>query len=77
MEGVAESRAALKFWAEQWSGKSFMAIRMKGPAAGTMQALRVGIRGCPDPMLLPDGGHFVQEHGQVVARAALRAFGDL
>jgi hypothetical protein len=77
MEGVAESRAALKFWAGQWSGKSFMAIGMKDPDAGTMQALQAGIRGCPDPMLLPDAGHFVQEHGQVVARAALRAFGDL
>ena len=77
MEGVAESRAALKFWAEEWSGQSFMAVGMKDPDAGTMQALRAGIRGCPEPMMLPEAGHFVQEHGQAVARAALRAFGDL
>jgi len=77
MEGGAESRAALKFWAKEWSGQSFMAIGMKDPDVGTMHALRAGIRGCPEPMLLPDAGHFVQEHGQAVARAALRAFGDL
>jgi pimeloyl-ACP methyl ester carboxylesterase len=76
-EGVAESRAALKFWKEEWPGPSFMAIGMKDPDVETMQALRAGIRGCPEPMMLPDAGHFVQENGQAVARAALRAFGDL
>jgi haloalkane dehalogenase len=77
MEGVAESQAALKFWKEEWPGPSFMAIGMKDPDVGTMQALRASIRGCPEPMMVPDAGHFVQENGQAVARAALRAFGDL
>ncbi|HEX2820700.1 MAG TPA: haloalkane dehalogenase [Streptosporangiaceae bacterium] len=77
MEGVAESRAALRFWKEEWQGQSFMAIGMKDPDVETMQALRASIRGCPEPLALPDVGHFVQEDGQAVARAALRAFGDL
>ena len=77
MEGVAESQEALKFWKEEWSGPTFMAIGMKDPDVGTMQALRAAIRGCPEPMMLHDAGHFVQEHGQAVTRAALRAFGDL
>jgi hypothetical protein len=50
---------------------------MKDPDVGTMQALQASIRGCPAPMMVPDAGHFVQENGQAVARAALRAFGDL
>jgi haloalkane dehalogenase len=54
-----------------------MAIGMNDPDVETMQALRAKIRGCPEPMTLPDAGHFVQEQGQAVARAALRAFGDL
>jgi haloalkane dehalogenase len=64
MEGVPESQAALRFWKEEWSGPSFMAIGMKDPDAGTMQALRAGIRGCLEPMMLPDAGHFVQETGR-------------
>jgi haloalkane dehalogenase len=77
MDGVAESRAALKFWTTEWSGQSYMAIGMKDPDAETMQALRAKIRGCPEPMILPDVGHFVQEQGQAVARTALSAFGDV
>jgi haloalkane dehalogenase len=77
MDGVAEARAALRFWTEEWSGQSFMAIGANDPDAETMQALRATIRGCPEPMILPDVGHFVQEEdGQAVARAALQAFGD-
>jgi haloalkane dehalogenase len=77
MDGVAESQAALRFWAEEWSGPSFMAIGMQDLDVETMQSLRATIRGCPEPMILPDVGHFVQENGQAVARAALCAFGDL
>jgi hypothetical protein len=41
-----------------------------------MEELRSKIRGCPEPMILPDVGHSVQEHGEPIARAALSAFGD-
>jgi len=77
MEGVAEAKAAIKFWTGEWSGLSFMAIGAKDPDVGTMQTLRSQIRGCPEPLVLPGAGHFLQEWGEPVARAALRAFGDL
>jgi haloalkane dehalogenase len=77
MEGVAESEAALRFWREEWAGQSFMAIGAKHPDAATMHGLRSEIRGCPEPLVLSDAGHFVPEWGEPVARAALRSFGDL
>ena len=40
-----------------------------------MRALQADIRGCPEPMVLPEAGHFVQEWGAPVAEAALRYFG--
>lgn len=77
MEGVAEAKAALRFWSEEWSGQTFMAIGAKDLDAGTMQGLRSAIRGCPEPLILPNEGHFVQESGRTLAFAALEAFGDL
>lgn len=76
MEGVAEGIRARKFWSEEWTGKSFMAIGMQDPVLGppAMKALQKGIRGCPEAMEVPDGGHFVQEKGEGIARAALKAF---
>lgn len=38
--------------------------------------LRRTIRGCPEPLEITDAGHFVQEQGDLVARAALEAFGE-
>ncbi len=77
MEGAAEAIAALTFWSEEWSGQSFMAVGAKDPDVDTMQMLRKQIRGCPEPLVLAEAGHFLQEWGEPVARAALRAFGDL
>lgn len=76
MEGVAEAEMAARFWAEEWEGQSFMAVGAQDPDVDTMRALRSNIRGCPEPLILSDAGHFVQEHGQSIARAALEAFGD-
>jgi pimeloyl-ACP methyl ester carboxylesterase len=77
MEGVAESRAAAAFWAEDWRGPSFMAHGAADPVftADHMQALRAGIRGCPPALSIAEGGHFVQEWGEPIARAALASFG--
>ncbi|MFP4518035.1 MAG: haloalkane dehalogenase [Oceanicaulis sp.] len=76
MEGVDTGKAAVKFWSEDWSGESFMAIGMQDPVLGpgTMAWLRSVIRGCPEPMELTEAGHFVQEHGEPIARAALERF---
>ena len=51
-----------------------MAIGMQDPVLGppVMRALRKSIRGCPPPMEVAEGGHFVQEWGGPIAEAALR-----
>lgn len=74
--GATLSRRARDFLRDEWSGQSFMAIGMKDPVItpNAMYALRKQIRGCPKPMLVDDAGHFVQEWGEPVARAALKAF---
>jgi pimeloyl-ACP methyl ester carboxylesterase len=56
-----------------------MAIGMQDPVLGppAMRALRETLRGCPPPSEVPEAGHFVQEHGAPVARAAHTAWGDL
>jgi tRNA(adenine34) deaminase len=76
-EGAAVSRQAQAFWQHEWTGKSFMAVGSQDPVLGmeVMQALRQSIRHCPEPMVLPQAGHFVQEHGEVIALAALKALG--
>ncbi|HEX4302699.1 MAG TPA: haloalkane dehalogenase [Rhizomicrobium sp.] len=77
MEGVAESIAAREFWANEWAGQSFMAYGAADPvfAPEAMERLRAGICGCPPAMVVPEGGHFVQEWGGAIAEAAVRAFG--
>ena len=79
MEGVETSKRALQFWREQWSGESFMAVGAQDPVLGPdiMERMRVVIRGCPEALILPDTGHFVQESGDLVAAASLKSFGRL
>jgi len=78
MDGVEVSQWAARFFRERWAGQSFMAIGMQDPVLGApvMHALASVIHGCPPPLELPQAGHFVQEHGEAVARAALAAFGE-
>ncbi len=75
--GAAISREAAAFWSERWRGDSFMAIGMLDPVLGEapMRSLQRRIRGCPPPMEVAEGGHFVQEWGAPVAQAALAHFG--
>jgi haloalkane dehalogenase len=77
MDGVDLMQRARTFYHETWSGESFMAIGMRDGVLGedVMKELRSTIRGCPEPMELPEAGHFVQEYGEPVARAALSHFG--
>jgi pimeloyl-ACP methyl ester carboxylesterase len=76
MAGVEESRQALRFWSQQWDGPTFMAVGAADPVLGPgpMETLRSQIRGCPPPLVVPDGGHFLQEWGVPVAQAALAHF---
>lgn len=75
--GAATSRAAADFWQQRWAGDSFMAVGVQDPVLGlpTMLALQQTIRGCPPPMQVADGGHFLPEWGAPVAQAALAHFG--
>ena len=75
-EGAEISRAAEQFWRTQWQGRSLMAIGLQDPVLGepVMRALRQSIAGCPEPLCLPDAGHFVQEQGRAIAEAAVRHF---
>ena len=74
-DGAEVSRQAQAFLQHEWQGKSFMAIGAQDPVLGVevMQALRKHIRHCPEALVLPEAGHFVQEHGEQIAQAALAA----
>ena len=76
-DGAAISRAAAAFWQQRWQGDSFMAVGVQDPVLGlpTMLALGQQIRGCPAPLEVAEGGHFVPEWGGPIAQAALRHFG--
>ena len=75
-EGAAVSRAARDFWQHDWQGRSLMAVGVQDPVLGmpAMQALQRDIRGCPPPIVLPQAGHFVPEHGQALAVQAVEYF---
>jgi pimeloyl-ACP methyl ester carboxylesterase len=77
MDGIELMQRARTYYRETWTGESFMAIGMRDGVLGpdVMKELRETIRGCPEPMELPEAGHFVQEYGEPVARAALAHFG--
>lgn len=76
MEGAEEGGKAALWWMNEWSGPTFMAVGAQDPVLGppAMKFLQKVLRGCPEPLVLDDAGHFVQERGDVVARAALEAF---
>jgi tRNA(adenine34) deaminase len=74
--GAAVSRQARAFLSQHWEGQTLMAIGAQDPVLGVpvMEALRAQIRGCPEPIVLPQAGHFVQEHGEELARTAVGYF---
>ena len=75
-DGAAISREAQAFWQSRWTGQTLMAIGAQDPVLGqpVMRALRDTIRNCPDAMIVEQAGHFVQEHGTAIARAAVGYF---
>ena len=78
MEGVDTAKRAAAWWANEWDGETFMAIGMADPVLGkAMEGLREIIRNCPEPLCIEEAGHFVQEWGEPVAKAALEHFGDI
>ncbi|MBC7609968.1 MAG: tRNA adenosine(34) deaminase TadA [Polaromonas sp.] len=75
-DGAEISRQAGDFWSQQWTGKTLMAIGAQDPVLGlpVMHALRGIIRGCGAPIVIENGGHFLQEHGEQIARQATSFF---
>lgn len=76
MGGIEHTQRARDYFTNEWSGQSFMAIGMRDLVLGkpVMAELRGIIRGCPEPLQVPEAGHFVQEYGAPIARAALAHF---
>ena len=75
-DGAAISRKARDFWQNKWDGKTLMAIGAQDPVLGldTMRGLQKLILNCPEPMILDNAGHFVQEHGEAIAQRAVEVF---
>lgn len=75
-DGAELSRRARAFWRTQWRGRTLMAIGAQDSVLGppVMNALARDIRDCPPPMVIEQAGHFVQEHGEPIARAAVEYF---
>ena len=75
-DGAAMSRAARDFWRERWTGQTLMVLGAQDPVLGepVMRALQAMLRGCSEPVVLAQAGHFVQEHGEQVAAHALKFF---
>ncbi len=73
---IENSSRAFPFWQNVWQGETFMAIGMKDEVLGPpmMYFMKKNINGCPEPLEIPDAGHFVQEFGDEVALEALKHF---
>lgn len=78
-DGAAVSREARAFWREHWQGQTMMAVGAQDPVLGlpVMRQLQQTIKDCPEPLVLPEAGHFVQEHGEAIAQKAVALFRDL
>lgn len=77
-DGAHISQAARDWWRDKWQGQSFMAVGGADPVItpNAMHALRRNIRGCPEPLVIAEAGHFVQEWGDQVVPAALASFSN-
>ena len=69
--GAEVSRQAREWLSTAWKGDTFMAVGAKDPVLGppVMSLLKTWIRGCPEPVMIQDGGHFLQEWGDEVMTA--------
>ncbi|MCR9094456.1 MAG: haloalkane dehalogenase [bacterium] len=77
MAGIELYVRARAFWSTEWTGESFMAIGLRDGVLGkdVMEELRSMIKGCPEALDVPEAGHFIQEYGGPIAKAALAHFG--
>ena len=75
-EDDAASDAVRQFWREQWQGRSLLVAGAQDAALdeAAMHTLHDNIRNCPEPWVLPQAGHFMPEHGRIIAERALTHF---
>ena len=73
MKGAKISQRAREYLSKEWNGEVFMAIGMQDPVLGSpiMIPLSKIIRNCPKPHEIEEGGHFLQEWSDEVAKEAL------
>ena len=69
--GASISRKAREWLKSSWRGQTFIAVGAKDPVLGVpvMNVLRSWIHGCPEPVVIQQGGHFLQEWGDEVMKA--------
>lgn len=69
-DGADVSRLARAFWEKRWQGQSLMLVGQQDPVLGepVMRDLQSLIRNCPEPVMLPQAGHFVPEYSETFAR---------
>ena len=74
-EGAALSRRARDWFVPNGPARRSWPSAMNYPILGppVMRAVARTIRDCPPPYEVAEGGHFVQEWGEDVDRAALEA----
>lgn len=74
--GAAVSQTARAFWQHRWQGQSLMVIGQQDLVLGVpmMFGLHRLIRHAPEPVLLPQAGYFVPEHGEEFAQMVCELF---
>lgn len=70
--GAELGRISEKFWANDWQGKSFVAIGTQDQILSEPTKKIAGlIRNCPEPLMINDAGHFLFEQGDKILETAL------
>lgn len=72
-DGAAISRRARAWWRSSWMGRTAMVVGANDPVLGpqVMNSLAQIVRGCPEPIMVENGGHFVQEWADAFLGRAL------
>jgi tRNA(adenine34) deaminase len=77
-EGAALVRQARDFWRTQWQGPSLLVAALRDPwfHEPALRDLQDGLGQACTVLRVPEGGHFLDSWGHILARAALRHFGN-
>lgn len=74
--GVETTKAAARWWSQEWNGKSFMVVGMEDPVLGpeVMARLEQTIKGDTPVFEINNAGHFVQESDADIVDHAMKHF---